>query len=126
MSLVECPECGKQVSNTAITCPNCGFPISSIYGGKLQVFVNLIATKHVDEIKVTFNGTTQNIANNWSCEFQVPSDDKIYTAYISCKKHIYSAEYQVPIKPGEIKRVTITYDNRNLVNRWKCTIFKLS
>lgn len=27
MSLINCPECNKQVSNKATSCPNCGFPI---------------------------------------------------------------------------------------------------
>lgn len=28
MSLVHCPECAKEVSNTAVACPNCGHPLS--------------------------------------------------------------------------------------------------
>ena len=28
MSLINCPECGKKVSNRAFNCPNCGYPIS--------------------------------------------------------------------------------------------------
>lgn len=27
MSLLKCPECGKEVSDKAGVCPNCGFPI---------------------------------------------------------------------------------------------------
>lgn len=30
MSLINCPECGHQVSDRAKTCPNCGFPIENI------------------------------------------------------------------------------------------------
>ena len=29
MSLINCPECGKQISDRAAACPNCGCPISS-------------------------------------------------------------------------------------------------
>ncbi|MFB0554998.1 MAG: zinc ribbon domain-containing protein [Phycisphaerae bacterium] len=25
MALVECPECGKEISNKALICPHCGF-----------------------------------------------------------------------------------------------------
>ena len=28
MALINCPECGKQVSDTAPTCPNCGYDLS--------------------------------------------------------------------------------------------------
>ncbi|MCI5639640.1 MAG: zinc-ribbon domain-containing protein [Lachnospiraceae bacterium] len=27
MSLIKCPECGKDVSNNASVCPNCGYSI---------------------------------------------------------------------------------------------------
>lgn len=28
MALINCPECGKQISDKAISCPNCGIPIN--------------------------------------------------------------------------------------------------
>lgn len=28
MPLIECPECGKKISDKAINCPNCGYPIN--------------------------------------------------------------------------------------------------
>lgn len=30
MALIECPECGKKISDKAATCPNCGFPITTM------------------------------------------------------------------------------------------------
>lgn len=27
MALIKCPECGKEVSDSAIACPSCGFPV---------------------------------------------------------------------------------------------------
>ena len=32
MALVDCPECGKQVSTRATACPHCGFPLSREVG----------------------------------------------------------------------------------------------
>jgi membrane protein YdbS with pleckstrin-like domain len=29
MALIDCPECGKQVSTAAATCPSCGFPVAA-------------------------------------------------------------------------------------------------
>ena len=28
MALIDCPECGKEVSTAAATCPSCGFPVA--------------------------------------------------------------------------------------------------
>ncbi len=30
MALIQCPECGKQVSDRAGVCPNCAFPLASL------------------------------------------------------------------------------------------------
>lgn len=30
MSLIKCPECGKEISDKAISCPMCGYPIKEI------------------------------------------------------------------------------------------------
>lgn len=35
MALIDCPECGKQVSTSALACPNCGFPVAERLGEKL-------------------------------------------------------------------------------------------
>ena len=29
MALIQCPDCGKEVSSSATACPNCGYPITS-------------------------------------------------------------------------------------------------
>lgn len=36
MALITCPECGKEVSDTANNCPNCGYPIAQ---KKLQIIL---------------------------------------------------------------------------------------
>lgn len=36
MALIECPECGKRVSDKAVACPECGFPISQYVEEKKQ------------------------------------------------------------------------------------------
>ena len=28
MALIKCPECGREISDRALSCPNCGYPIS--------------------------------------------------------------------------------------------------
>ena len=29
MALIQCPECGKEISDKALTCPSCGCPIKA-------------------------------------------------------------------------------------------------
>ena len=29
MALINCPECGKEISDKAISCPNCGNPMNN-------------------------------------------------------------------------------------------------
>lgn len=36
MALIECPECGNQVSNRASACPHCGFPITKISSSQME------------------------------------------------------------------------------------------
>jgi RNA polymerase subunit RPABC4/transcription elongation factor Spt4 len=45
MALINCPECGKQVSSNALSCPNCGNPI----GEPLQKQIEVIVKKDDDE-----------------------------------------------------------------------------
>ncbi|MEI6569652.1 MAG: PH domain-containing protein [Verrucomicrobiota bacterium] len=37
MALIDCPECGKQVSNLARACPQCGYPVAEKSGGGAAV-----------------------------------------------------------------------------------------
>ena len=30
MALINCPECGKEISDRAVACPNCGCPVQKI------------------------------------------------------------------------------------------------
>ena len=30
MALIKCPECGREISDQAVSCPHCGFPLSKI------------------------------------------------------------------------------------------------
>jgi len=37
MSLIKCPECGRDVSDKAATCPNCGHPINQTNENLVQI-----------------------------------------------------------------------------------------
>ena len=43
MALINCPECGKQISDKAASCPDCGYPLQkSTIGNNRQLNVNNI------------------------------------------------------------------------------------
>ena len=49
MALFKCPECGRQISNKAVSCPGCGYPISKEVGNDktdLQKLIDEIYQKH--------------------------------------------------------------------------------
>lgn len=55
MSLINCPECNKQISNQANACPNCGFPLRDLQINKESKYdVTLIKVdfKHQNHIFV--------------------------------------------------------------------------
>lgn len=39
MSLIKCPECGKEISDKAATCPNCGMPLRREDRGTYDVII---------------------------------------------------------------------------------------
>lgn len=41
MSLIKCPECGKEISDKASSCPSCGYPINNIEVETEQDRVNI-------------------------------------------------------------------------------------
>lgn len=34
MALMKCPECGREVSTSALSCPGCGYPLQSMHPRK--------------------------------------------------------------------------------------------
>lgn len=58
MALVNCPECGREVSDQAMACPHCGYPIRGGYGyeyrSERQLFglplVHIVSGNRVDPV----------------------------------------------------------------------------
>jgi len=42
MSLIECKECGKEISNKAKKCPNCGITINHLINKKIVIIISFI------------------------------------------------------------------------------------
>ncbi len=83
MSLIQCPECGKEVSDKARSCPNCGYPIQSIKEEIRKVKEELFIESEEKEIedieikalenilKVIPNNQTFNIIKKLSEDFGI-------------------------------------------------------
>lgn len=55
MALIKCPECGKEISDKAISCPGCGYPIYKTEMETEQDRVN-IRNKNKGKNLLTFGG----------------------------------------------------------------------
>lgn len=64
MALIKCPECGKEISDKAVSCPNCGCPIESMESDKEN-------SSSVNQMQNIFQGNTQNIVNTWKDSYRV-------------------------------------------------------
>lgn len=68
MALIQCPECGKEISDAADNCPNCGYPIKQ-FKGKLKkksrkIFICAVSVVAVVGIGIAIGGML--IAKNLS------------------------------------------------------------
>ena len=51
MSLIKCPECGKDMSDMAPSCPNCGCPIDAVIAGRQRIKKEAEIKKQQEEIE---------------------------------------------------------------------------
>lgn len=84
MSLIKCPECGKEISDKAATCPNCGMPLRREDRGTYDVIITrekqwfLINPK----IKIIVDGVDEySIENNSS--ITIPLTTGVHTLIFS-------------------------------------------
>ena len=93
MALISCPECGKEVSDTAKKCPNCGYQIKKrnkklhILVGIVVVVLIIIAVCYFVFIKPTENNqkhdSTDSIANNEIEEVDIVKEqEELYSRYV--------------------------------------------
>jgi len=69
MALIKCPECGKEISDSAKQCPNCGFPLEEKrhrefpLEGKKQCELPLEEKKQCESTLETNNDTPEQVAS---------------------------------------------------------------
>lgn len=83
MALISCPECGKEISDKAITCPNCGIPLE-------EALKELEYTKDIDYV-IDADTTKCKACANCGSIYTDPADEGYRKGYcIECRdKRLY-------------------------------------
>lgn len=101
MALIKCPECGKQVSSSALTCPACGYPISvdnpcgSVF---IKIPADLIGTVRVynmDSERIIWQGKAGQVA-----QFDVNGPTRIGLAWGIARRPPKSSQAFVRAREG--------------------------
>jgi hypothetical protein len=79
LALVKCKECGKEVSEFAVSCPNCGFPLSKSEFALPEMKEATFADKNIIDSKETI--ATENVSTHTDAASIV-----VKTSGNSCKK----------------------------------------
>lgn len=54
MALIKCPECGREISDKAVSCPGCGCPVEQVHEkSEYEIIVEDVYMKHMSGNKVT-------------------------------------------------------------------------
>lgn len=52
MALINCPECGKEISERALACPNCGCPIANVEKKEEQIVEKIVVESQPQKASV--------------------------------------------------------------------------
>ena len=58
MALINCPECGKEVSSTAVSCPHCGTPIAGSHEARAAGSALTTTQQTSKRLKLHYLGAT--------------------------------------------------------------------
>ena len=111
MALIKCPDCGREVSSSAVACPQCGYPISS-HKTDGTVYLKLsvkgtIGKTNVIEVatgKILWQGYQGSVAT-----FHVEKPTEVYIGWglsknTGCKETKFCAEagkkYELTLEQG--------------------------
>lgn len=119
MALIKCPECGRDVSDRAVSCPVCGYPIASEKNkGTIRIKLGMYGgIGGTQSVTITGNGRTLWTGlSGQVAEFKIRELTNIEIKYElnpmhfggSCKSYIdpeKGSKYAVNVRPGAFKTV---------------------
>ncbi|MCI9577734.1 MAG: zinc-ribbon domain-containing protein [Oscillibacter sp.] len=89
MALITCPECGKEISDSAVACPNCGFGIAALKDRNIaQVKVSLCANNSLSDWEIAiYNTKTRSlvyakVSRGGIARFEITEDTEIGINYV--------------------------------------------
>ncbi len=78
MALINCPECGKEISDKALSCPKCGYPIANILETNDQSFTTSSST---DSVAGNYIFDLPATSANESASIQTTESDPSHYSY---------------------------------------------
>lgn len=105
MSLIKCPECGREVSDKARACPHCGFAVSeAVQEGKVVVYGYTQYSIVNPSITILVNGRPKGTVPKGGF-LEIAIDE---TSEVTFKCGIRSASITAP--SGKVTKVKIAWD----------------
>ena len=111
MSLIKCPECNKEISDTAVTCPHCGYLLKEIEGSALFKcpdnggWNTAWIKRTVDLINVETNAIIKSFEMGGVAIVPIKKQFKI-----RIHVHGYMGKPEVTLYPGQSVYVNITLE----------------
>ena len=123
MALIECPECGHQISDRAAFCPQCGYPInsssSSYQSTDIEIPVRFFRKKSFNTAyavngSVIVDGITVG-ASNVGCDFEVMLTPGTHNVVFTARNGFTNAEQTTTDTidlPANARRVNVQIDSK--------------
>lgn len=104
MALIQCPECGKQVSNSAKNCPNCGYPIAENSNDTIRIKIGQHPQISGYHVTIKALGTGKNLCTIASGSIgEIKTDKPITVGFYGMTKIPMLTETLSPENGGKYK-----------------------
>lgn len=96
MALINCPECGKEISDSAMNCPNCGYPINKKSSEKIviskatagKVFIALFAIFLIVFVAWRYYQGRKTIIGDWQMKSYYGEDGEEKDYFTDVALHV--------------------------------------
>ncbi|MDR2027073.1 MAG: ORF6N domain-containing protein [Prevotellaceae bacterium] len=109
MSLINCPECSRKISDSAANCPHCGFPVGSVKNEKEELALKF---SEVEEKIVTVRGQKVILDSDVAVLYGVETRE--VNQAIKNNPDKFPDGYILKLSKEEKKEVIKNFDNLNI------------